>query len=461
MLTGCSESGRKTPTKTVSGRPQLITEKNESVSSEITIGAKTISSEEEITSTNEIENTSYYDNYESIGANELETKSSPITDFEYKTNDYGEIVITKYIGQDSIVIIPSETDGKPISELDHKAFYDCTHITDITIPDSILTIGLLVFNGCDNLLNINVDDNNINFSSKDGVLFNKDSSYLIQFPCGRNGDYSIPSGTEAIGSKAFQDCKQLLSVTIPDSVTTLDDGAFYRCSRLKSVKGCENISVISPGAFGYCKSLSDIEFSDNLKTIEFDAFTDCDMLSQIVFPDSLSELGARAIDGCLKIHVKYKGKIYDYYEREQLRQDINNSQNYTDNQTNLSDNSNENKDDVPSLDDIKQSISNFESENTQYLDAINELAEQYSKCNDMIVNCDEIINNCENKISNGYATGQTIQDMNETKQLKEDYEALQIKILQYIIEYKNEIQARENAIAFCQSIIDEYYPNER
>lgn len=417
--------------------------------------------------------------------NTLKPQSSPITDFEYKTNNYGDITITKYIGQDSVVVIPSEINGKSVSELDHKVFNDCAEITDITIPDSVLTIGIFVFSGCDKLQNINVDSDNINFSSKDGVLFDKDGSFLIQFPCGRSGGYTIPSGTETVGRWAFQECNRLLSVTIPDSVTTLDDGAFYKCSRLKSVKGGKNISKIPSGAFGHCKSLSEIDLSDNLKSIDFDAFTDCENLIRVTFPDSLSQMGARAIDGCTKIHVTYKGKTYDYFEREQLRKAVNGEQNVysssrqstnsrPQNSTSVQSSFQPVQDSTKAINELNQAIAIYRYEISAYQDAIN-------KANDLVSDFKRLQGECENKLksaevdlANAYKKKTYVFDGSEFKQVTDqaavkkaqenvDYYKTQAERCRInkeeteklIEKYTAEISAKEAQIAICQSAIAE------
>ncbi len=429
----------------------------------------------------------------------LETQASPISDFEYETNDLGEITITKYIGQASIIIIPSEINGKPVSELDHKVFYDCADITDITIPDSILTIGIFVFNGCNNLQNINVSDNNINFSSKGGVLFNKDGSSLIQFPCGRSGEYSIPSGTDIIGEWAFQECNQLLSVTIPDSVTTLDDGAFYKCSRLKSVKGGKNVSKIPPGTFGFCKSLSEIDLNDNLKAIEFDAFTDCKSLSRVTFPDSLSEMGERAIDGCSKIHVTYKGKTYNYYEREQLRQAVNRNQNVYSSIQQLPINQSQPyesnghtttakdpmdyqgsfsvpqaQDNSQAIYELNQEINTYKEEISEYQGWISELNNAISELDNIQAECEDNLKKANIELANAQKKKVYPYDGSEFKQVPDEgaVAKAQEKVDTYkglvsecetskeearnqISQCESKISARETAIAICQAQIDE------
>jgi hypothetical protein len=85
------------------------------------------------------------------------------------------------------------------------------------------------------LTTISVDESNQNYSSSDGVLFNKDKTTLMQFPGGKTGSYTIPNSVTTIGERAFSGCSGLTSVTIPESVITIGDGAFYNCTGLTTV----------------------------------------------------------------------------------------------------------------------------------------------------------------------------------------------------------------------------------
>ena len=136
--------------------------------------------------------------------------------------------------------------------------FDSCHLTDVTVPDNVTTIGRYAFSGCRamesimigngvtsigdsafsgcvSLTNITVDAANPAYSSAGGVLFNKDQTTLLQFPGGKTGSYTIPGGVATIGDYAFASCPLLTNVTVPETVTTIGNFAFSSCSILIGV----------------------------------------------------------------------------------------------------------------------------------------------------------------------------------------------------------------------------------
>ena len=129
------------------------------------------------------------------------------------------------------IIIPNS-----VISIGYSAFSDCSGLANIAISDSVTSIGVSAFSGCISLKSIEVSDNNENYTSVDGVLFNKDASELITYPAGKSNDtYEISNSVTSIGDHAFTGCVSLKSVTIYDSVTSISDGAFFDCEGLKDV----------------------------------------------------------------------------------------------------------------------------------------------------------------------------------------------------------------------------------
>jgi hypothetical protein len=153
-------------------------------------------------------------------------------------------------------------------------------LTSIVIPNSVTSIGYRVFIECTNLTSITVDNANANYSSLDGVLFNKNKTTLILFPGGKGGSYTtIPNSVTSIGGYAFIGCTNLTSVVIPNSVTSIGDNAFRECTNLTSIAIPNSVTIIGYNAFYLCANLPSIAIPTSVTTIGNDAFLSSGLLT--------------------------------------------------------------------------------------------------------------------------------------------------------------------------------------
>jgi hypothetical protein len=134
----------------------------------------------------------------------------------------------------------------------------CPSLTNVTIGNSVTSIGFGAFFDCTRLTAITVDAFNSVYSSVAGVLFNKNQTTLIQYPSGKAGSYTIPNSVTNIGDNAFWPDSGLTSVTIGNSVNSIGIRAFQSCTNLTSVTIPNSVASIGDEAFSDCTRLTTI-----------------------------------------------------------------------------------------------------------------------------------------------------------------------------------------------------------
>ena len=185
-----------------------------------------------------------------------------------------------------------------VTSIDDWAFSGCESLSSITIPESIASIGYDAFGQCYSLRDIYVSPRHQKYASIDGVLFDKDSRTLIQYPAGKTDEeYMIPDGIEQISPYAFDGCVSLHSVVIPDSIMAIGNSAFYRCASLERILIPETVSRIGNLAFSR-SGLKSIEIPNGVRTICSFAFSRCENLTEVIIADSVTEIEPTAFNYC-------------------------------------------------------------------------------------------------------------------------------------------------------------------
>ena len=167
-----------------------------------------------------------------------------------------------------------------------SAFYGCDGLTDVVIPASVTDIGEHAFTVCSHLMSISVEAGNEVYSSRNGMLLNKDGKTLIQ---GVNGEVEIPPGVVTIGEWAFVYYADLTRVVIPASVRNIGAYAFHYCESLTNVVMQGGVTNIGDGAFGECGNLMDVFIPNSVQSIGYSAFAYCGRLSNVTLPACMVE----------------------------------------------------------------------------------------------------------------------------------------------------------------------------
>ena len=116
------------------------------------------------------------------------------------------------------------------------AFGDCYSLKSVEIPKSVLTIYDGTFFNCSVIKEINVHTDNLNYTSENGILYNKDKTKIIKYPGGKvDTEFELPSTVIEIGKSCFTACHNLAKIQIPTSVGKLDSNAFLYTNKLQEI----------------------------------------------------------------------------------------------------------------------------------------------------------------------------------------------------------------------------------
>lgn len=194
--------------------------------------------------------------------------------------------------------------------LKEEAFLFCTSFESVAIPKSVIEIGSGVFNGCTSLSEITVDIDNPDYTSIDGVLYNKDASRMIAYPEGKKETrFSFPNTITSICPDVLRNLKNIHSITMSDSLKEIPDSAFLDFRNLTSVVLPKSILKIGKSAFMTCKNLTSIVLPDNISVIAESVFEGCTNLTSVVLPSALKKIQKNAFLGCTSLKtVYYKGE---------------------------------------------------------------------------------------------------------------------------------------------------------
>ena len=133
-----------------------------------------------------------------------------------------------------------------VTSIGNDAFYRCSGLTSVTIPNSVKSIGELAFSRCSSLTSITIPNSVTSIGS---------SAFAY---CSSLTSVTIPNSVKSIKAYTFYDCSGLTSVTIPNSVKSIGELAFYNCSGLTSVAIPDSVTSIGGWAFELCENIENV-----------------------------------------------------------------------------------------------------------------------------------------------------------------------------------------------------------
>jgi len=186
-----------------------------------------------------------------------------------------------------------------VTSIGQSAFWNCTSLTEVTIPDSVTSIGNGAFEGCTGLTSVTIPDS---VTSIGNGTFSGCTSLT---------SVTIGNNVTSIGTAVFNNCTSLTEVTIPDSVTSIGGSAFYDCTALISITIPEGVTSIGQSAFWNCTSLTEVTIPDSVTSIGHSAFWNCTTLNTVNYTGTEEQWNAISIQSS-NDPITNATKVYNY-----------------------------------------------------------------------------------------------------------------------------------------------------
>ena len=192
-----------------------------------------------------------------------------------------------------------------VTLIEENAFQSCRGIKEIYIGSGAIynTSSETRFYGCNNLEKITVSENNPNFSSQDGILFNKSKTEILKYPANKSGDtYTIPNTVTTIHEECFRENKNIKEIKLPNNLNTIETAGFYECDNLTNINFPSSLKEIGFASFSQCATLESVILPEGITTIGRSAFEGCKSVKSLYIPSTVTEIGENAFSSCSHIY---------------------------------------------------------------------------------------------------------------------------------------------------------------
>ena len=228
----------------------------------------------------------------------------------FELNESGDSYLVTGIGTaaDTNIVIPDTYDGKTVTGIKSKAFYENETIQSVIISDSVTNIGSYAFAYCNALTDVTIGSGVEiiekqafakctvleNVTIKDGVTMIGETMFW-ECPLKK---ITIPDSVTVISTNAFYDCASLAEATIGSGVTNIGELSFYGCKELTQIAIPANVTEIGRYAFGGCKKLQNVTLSEGVTTIGEKAFYACTQMTDLTLGNAIKNIGKDAFKNC-------------------------------------------------------------------------------------------------------------------------------------------------------------------
>ena len=210
--------------------------------------------------------------------------------FDFTENADGTLTLTGYSGTESILEIPAELNGKPVSAIGESCFAGIICLKAVHIPEGVTQVGDYAFESCTALQKVYFPYSLRSIG--DGAFSGCECLMLAD----------LQEGLESIGRGAFLYCVSLVQLELPEALTTLGDFAFAGCDALASVRfGGDRVTALPDRLFYGCASLSRLRLPEGISSVGKRAFSGCGKLENLYFAAPLTSLGEYAFENCSKL----------------------------------------------------------------------------------------------------------------------------------------------------------------